>query len=120
MKGTDKHRYNDSPSPRFADAGTSNERLQYPRPTTDTRLPFGRCRQPTIRATGQAIELQFDVRQLDDGDFVEVFCDADAGWQRGRFTISSAGEAIVIFRDARLAFGAALRAGLRRLPRDRA
>lgn len=61
-------------------------------------------------------ELQFDIRQLDDGDAVEVFVEREARWRRGAFVISSSGEALVMFADADpVEFMTALRLGLRRV-----
>lgn len=64
---------------------------------------------------GDEVTRQLDVRQLDDGDLVEVLVDDSIGWQVGRFTISSAGELVVRFSDSdSISFGAALGVGLRR------
>lgn len=68
------------------------------------------------RRTADERELQFDVRQLDDGDVVEVFIDAEARWRRGAFVIATTGEALVRFGDAdAIALATALRLGLRRV-----
>lgn len=62
-------------------------------------------------------EWQFDVRQLEAGDPVEVFVDDERRWVRGTFQITTAGQALVELSagQARINFHRALRMGLRRV-----
>jgi hypothetical protein len=59
--------------------------------------------------------LRFDVRRLEPGDSVEVFIAPERQWKRGRFRISTAGDAVVDVRDGAIPFEDALAAGLRRV-----
>lgn len=62
-------------------------------------------------------EWQFDVRQLETGDPVEVFVDEERRWVRGTFQITTSGQALVELGTgpARVSFHRALQMGLRRV-----
>jgi len=61
-------------------------------------------------------EPQFDVRRLESGDPVEVFVEREREWVRGRFRISTAGEAVIdMFRRETVEFERALAMGLKRV-----
>lgn len=61
-------------------------------------------------------ESQFDIRQLEAGDPVEVFLDEERCWVRGTFQITTAGQALIeLVGQARINFHRALRMGLRRV-----
>jgi len=60
--------------------------------------------------------MQFDVRRLEPGDHVEVFIEPERRWVRGRFRISTAGDALVELPCRQeMTFERALASGLRRV-----
>ncbi len=56
----------------------------------------------------------FDVHTLQPGDVVEVFVDEEGGWRRGRFDITTRGDAVIELVDRRwIDLAEALRSGIR-------
>ena len=84
------------------------------------RLPRSTMRRlVAIKVDEDAVderELQFDVRRLEPGDQVDVFLDAERRWARGKFDVSTTGDALIELPYRRvIRFEQALTMGLRRV-----